>query len=223
MHRLYLVRHGENRANVSRVFSSRRINKSLTHKGILQAQQTAEYFRDKGIDGIYSSPLKRATETANIIAAQLNLKIIIKNEFSEVDVGSLEGKLINKENWGCYNKIIKDWSSGKIEIAFPNGENYKALWNRMQKGIEKCISDNESNNIIIVGHVGIFTHTLKDLCPAVDIEWLYLQPNHNCSISEIIMDKQDGYLKGSLIRWAYFAHLHGRAAELIKATPEYFL
>ena len=57
---IYLVRHGENLANITKEFSHRLVDYSLTPKGIIQAEQTAAYFRDFHIDEIYSSPLKRA-------------------------------------------------------------------------------------------------------------------------------------------------------------------
>ena len=67
LNRLYLVRHGENMANLTKEFSYRHVDYSLTPKGVLQAQQTAAYFTDKHIHEIYTSPLKRAVETADII------------------------------------------------------------------------------------------------------------------------------------------------------------
>ena len=61
MNTLYLVRHGENRANLTKQFSYKTVDYPLTPKGVLQAQQTAEFFQDKQIDEIYASPLKRAS------------------------------------------------------------------------------------------------------------------------------------------------------------------
>jgi len=58
--RLYLVRHGENLANLTKEFSYRQVDYSLTPKRVLQAQQTAACFTDKNIHEIYASPLKRA-------------------------------------------------------------------------------------------------------------------------------------------------------------------
>ena len=75
MTRVYLVRHGENPANLLKQFSHRLVDYSLTPKGIAQAEQTAAFFLDKRIDAIYSSPLKRARKTAEIIGAALGLPV----------------------------------------------------------------------------------------------------------------------------------------------------
>ena len=58
--RLYLLRHGENPANLSKVFSNRHVDHPLTEKGILQAQQTADYFVGQELQAICTSPLKRS-------------------------------------------------------------------------------------------------------------------------------------------------------------------
>ena len=72
MHTIYWVRHGENKANITKEFSYKYVDYSLTPKGIQQAQQTARFFRNKNIQTIYTSPLKRAVETAEIIARALH-------------------------------------------------------------------------------------------------------------------------------------------------------
>src|SRR4051812_45611032 len=99
MTRLYLVRHGENLANLTKEFSYKLVVHSLTDKGVLQAGQTALYFMGKQIDAIYSSPLKRAAETAQIIAAELGLPITTMENFREVNVGDLERYPPTEENW----------------------------------------------------------------------------------------------------------------------------
>ena len=80
-HTLFVVRHGENPANVNREFSYKLVDYSLNEKGIQQAEETAVYFLDKGIHEIYSSPLRRALETAEIIAAPLGLPVTVMEEF----------------------------------------------------------------------------------------------------------------------------------------------
>ncbi|MCB0198167.1 MAG: histidine phosphatase family protein, partial [Anaerolineae bacterium] len=67
-HNFYLVRHGENPANITKEFSYRDVDYSLTPKGVLQAQQTAAHFRNVPVDAVVASPLKRTRETAAIIA-----------------------------------------------------------------------------------------------------------------------------------------------------------
>src|SRR5450432_900586 len=152
MNTIYLVRHAENVANLTKEFSHKLVDYSLTAKGILQAQQTAEYFRDKYIDEIYSSPLKRARETAAIIAEEDHLPVTIVEQFREVNVGSLEGRPPNAENWALHERILQDWKTGKHETTFPDGENYTQLLARMRSGLREISANKHNQRIVVVAH-----------------------------------------------------------------------
>jgi broad specificity phosphatase PhoE len=73
MPRIYYVRHGENIANITREFSHKKVDYSLTEKGTKQAEATAGALEEKRICSIYCSPLKRAIETADVIGKRLGL------------------------------------------------------------------------------------------------------------------------------------------------------
>jgi len=227
MNHLFLVRHGENLANLTKEFSSRRVDYSLTPKGILQAEQTAGHFlaageagqAGYGIQGVYSSPLKRARETAEIIAHHLGLPVVVVDNFREIDVGDMELQPPTMEAWALHNKIIENWFRGEVERAFPNGDNYITICKRMRAAIEQVVAGKDAQSSIVVGHGGIFTVTLPDLCPGVGLDYLRKE-NHNCSISEIDVEWKDGRLEGRLITWASHAHLYGPAAELVSGLPD---
>lgn len=122
MNTVYFVRHGENPANLTREFSCRRVDYSLTEKGIQQARETARHFAEIPLAAIYSSPHKRAAETAAILAAPHRLPVSILDQFREVDVGDLEGQPPSDELWAFHDGIFKEWLTGTPEITFPGGE-----------------------------------------------------------------------------------------------------
>ena len=217
---LYLVRHGENRANLTKEFSHRLIDYPLTPKGVLQAQQTAVFFRGKDIHAVYTSPLRRAQQTADLIAAPHGLRAIVLEGLREVNVGDLERRPVSAENWALNNRIIEDWLAGRVDSRFPDGEDYTMLWQRMQASLEQMVDHAEGRSVIAVGHGGIFTVTLRSICPDVNPQWLRVRDNPNCSISEIAVTRRDGRLYGELITWAAYSHLWGEAAELVSAVPQ---
>jgi broad specificity phosphatase PhoE len=219
MNRLFLVRHGENPANLTKEFSCKLVDYSLTAKGVLQAKQTAEYLQDKDIHEIYSSPLKRAVETAELIATPHGLQVVVMANLAEVNVGDLERQPPSAETWALHNSILANWLGGRREVTFPGGENYVTLWHRVRTGLERIVAGKDRRNIVVVAHGGIFTLTLKDLCRDIDTAWLYTAANHNCSITEIEVQTRDGQIEGRLIQWASYAHLHGAAANLISGVP----
>jgi probable phosphoglycerate mutase len=219
MNRIYLVRHGENQANLTKEFSHRLVDYPLNAKGRSQAQQTAEYFADKQIHGIYTSPLRRAYETAEVIGERIGRPVTAMENFREVNVGLLEKQAVSAENWRLHNEIILGWLNGNPERRFPEGENYEELCQRMRVGMAEIIQGRQGENILLVGHGGIFTLTVPDLCPGIDIMRLVTQENHNCSISEILVDQVGKQLRGELVQWAYLDHLSGEAAQFTHGTP----
>ena len=219
MNKLYLVRHGENPANLTKELSCRRVDYPLTPKGRLQAEQTAVYFRGKQIYEIYTSSLIRAIETAGTIADDLSLEVKVMDNFRELDVGDLELYSNLEEAWRVHFSVIRSWANGSPETRFPGGENYYMARDRMREGVEKILEGKTGRNMMIVGHGGIFTASAIDLCPDIDIGMLSKRENHNCSISEIDMRLSDGLWSGELVRWADFSHLHGEAAELVSGLP----
>jgi broad specificity phosphatase PhoE len=218
MTKLYLIRHGENKANLTREFSHRLVDYPLTPRGILQAQQTAAYFRSFPIRHIYASPLKRAMETAAIIAQPLELEVRILEHFREINVGILEQQP-TAENWELHDRIFYGWLEGQTDVTFPEGENYITLFSRMSAGLQEVITHDPEGPHIIVGHGGIFKATIRDICHNMDVTLLKLS-TPNCAITEIDVQMQKGRPMGILHRWADDSHLSGEALPPQRSAPE---
>ncbi len=219
MNTLYLVRHGENPANLTKEMSYRRVDYSLTEKGLLQAQQTAAHFIGRGIDEIYTSPLKRAYETAQIIAETLDLPCTVVEDFREVNVGSLEGQPVTESLWMTHNQIIHGWFAGQTHLRFPDGETMPELVERFTLSLQPILKRGPGRRIILVGHGGTFLFSAPTLCPQVSFADLIKIENTNCSISEIHMPDISTGFSGQLQRWAYSGHLSGYAAEFVSGVP----
>jgi probable phosphoglycerate mutase len=219
MNLVYLVRHGENPANITKEFSCRRVDYPLTEKGVHQAEQTAAFFRDKRIDAIYTSTLRRAAQTAEIIAAALGLAAIPMDQFRETNVGVFEDLPPTPENWAEHDRIMAAWRMRCFDETFPGGENYHMLLARMRDGLAQALASRDGQRIIIVGHGGIFSATIKAFCPEADLEAILSRPYHNCAITELELEHTAGRVGGRVLAWAQHAHLRGWAAELIPGTP----
>lgn len=220
---LYLVRHGENQANLTKEFSCRRVDYPLTGKGRLQARQTAERFlelsRTRPLHAVYTSPLKRAAETAEIIAEALGLRAQVSEYFRELDVGDLEATGGSAEGWRAHNSVWEAWFRGRPEACFPGGENLWDVKERMRLGLHQILEKDEGKNIILVGHGGLFTASIQDICPQVNLAWLVKQDQQNCAISELAMYRENRRWLGELVHWGDFSHLSGEAARLVSARP----
>jgi broad specificity phosphatase PhoE len=217
--RVYLVRHGENQANLTKELSCRVVDYPLTPKGILQAQQTAEYFTQQEVWAVYASPLKRARQTAEIIAGRLGLQVEVREAFRELDVGHLETMDDREAAWRMHFQVIGDWKNGHPETRFPGGEDYFSAAGRMRRGVERALEGADGQGVLIAGHGGLFITSLTDLCPGVDFAAVSRMEIHNCAVAEIEMRRENGRWEGKLVRWADHSHLYGPAAELVSGLP----
>jgi broad specificity phosphatase PhoE len=205
---LYVVRHGENPANLNREFSYKLIDYSLTPKGVRQAEETAAYLRDKDIREIYSSPLKRAVETAEIIAAPLGLPVTLVEEFRENNVGALEQQAPTDENWALHDRIIEDWYAGRHDSMFPDGEDFHTLLRRVRLGITEILGNGRGGEgerrILIVAHGGVMNGMARGLAKDAALHTRHLP---NCAISEFAARLAASELDLRLRQWAFCDHL----------------
>jgi len=220
MSTILLVRHGENRANITKEFSYKLIDYDLTERGIEQAHQTAEYFKNHKIDHIYSSPLKRAIQTSKIIKNGNNVEMSVVENFREINVGDLEKNKADDNSWRIYFSVIAEWHSGKNNSSFPNGENCNELIKRFYDALHKITKVHNNETVIVVGHGGIFTEGIAELCSIENRDEFASQLNHNCSISEIQTWIEGEKLIVELNQWADHRHLSGNAANFVIGLPE---
>ena len=155
---IYLTRHGETEWNIEKRLQGRG-DSPLTKDGIQRAKELRDRIKNIDIDVIYSSPIKRALNTANILRGNKNIDIVTDDRLMEMCFGDYEGKkidIIQKENPNWDIKLIMQ---GNVEICAPNGENLKEVRERISKLMNKIIAENIGKSILIVTH-GI---TLKAL------------------------------------------------------------
>lgn len=150
MRKIYLLRHGQSEWNLlGKVQGQSDIE--LNDKGIEQAQKAAKVFLDKEIDAIYSSDLKRAYQTAEIVGDKLNLKVNTLCGIREMNFGTWEGlpiETIEKDHIDHY----KLWRTEPHEITFVDGENLKIVQARALADVKKIMSETSNKNILLVSH-----------------------------------------------------------------------
>jgi len=171
--RIILVRHGRTLANDEGVFQGD--EDELSKEGKEQIKKVALRLKDEKIDYIYSSPIKRAADTARAIAKfHPNIKIIFENELREGDV--------DKRFFGKPYSAIADWNSP------PRGvESNEDVNKRAKQLIDKIYKKHKKDCVLFVGHNGINRSLIQAITeqPRVDIK----QYNTAVSIFEINEDK----------------------------------
>jgi probable phosphoglycerate mutase len=168
MNTIFLLRHGENHANITREFSYRLVDYPLTEKGVMQAHQAGEYIKNLRLDVIYASPLKRAMETAEIVAQACGLPVVnTLEELRELNVGSLERQTPTVKLWAQHDAVWERWFAGELTARFPDGESYLEAAGRLRQAVRRAFEPGSSHGrrVLLVGHGGIFmigTHALVE-------------------------------------------------------------
>lgn len=109
----YIVRHGSTAANDQGVFRGLK-NFPLDEKGIGDAEEAKDFFKDKPIGSAYSSDLDRAKKTAHIVLGP-DKKVKMLSSLHPIDVGSLSGK--KKDD----HKDIMQYLQDNKDEPFPGG------------------------------------------------------------------------------------------------------
>lgn len=164
--KIFLVRHGESKHNVAEIpyfaGGSWKHDASLTEKGIESAKKVAEQLKNKGVDILITSDLKRARETAEIIAQELEypVEIVEMEGLREVHVGELTGKTrqeVKEEGSEEAKKALEIFVSGDIHhLNFPGGDTYETASRRVKESLDKILREYGTKaKIVIVGHGNI--------------------------------------------------------------------
>lgn len=153
MLKIYLARHGQDMDNANGILNGRR-NEPLSEKGIGQAKEVALKIKETGIsfDHVYSSPLRRANKTAEIITDTLGIKKpeiledLVEREFG-IMTGLPHGKIIEM----CSPDIIQ--SDTITYFLCPKGaETFPQLVERAKKLLNTLKAKHKDENILLVSH-----------------------------------------------------------------------
>ncbi|MCQ4935907.1 histidine phosphatase family protein [Anaerotignum propionicum] len=183
--KLYLIRHGETDWNLRNMFYGW-TDCDINDKGIKQAHKLKDFFNTVTYDKIYSSDLRRAAHTAEIIAGE-KVQVVKNNCFRELFFGDWEDKEGSyiKENHGEeLKRWIKEWKTSSL----PGGEAFLDFYERVTQGLNRVIKDNKGKEIIIVSHNGPMSAMLCHLTGAgPDGFWRFFS-EQGCYSSVLVSD-----------------------------------
>jgi phosphoserine phosphatase len=145
---IVLVRHGETDWNRERRFQGH-ADTSLNDAGRRQALELAEALRDERLDAVYTSPLRRATETARIVVDMLGLKAEELEALREIDVGDWQGLTVDEVRARYPERADVAWRSG-----WQNGETHEQLAARVVPALLELGSRHPDEGVLGVTHAG---------------------------------------------------------------------
>lgn len=163
--KIYLIRHSESIDDIEDCYGGI-ADFDLSENGIKKVEQYE--IENLGIEKIYTSPYKRAYQTANILNRKLNVDVEVIDNIRECNsYGILSG--VNKEKAKTIFSYVFDMPKYKntgyyLGTSFLGGEDINKFDKRVEEGMREIISKSkELNTIAIVTHGGVYRSIYKNI------------------------------------------------------------
>ncbi|MDD5495754.1 MAG: histidine phosphatase family protein [Candidatus Omnitrophica bacterium] len=158
MKRLILIRHGETDCNLEARYCGF-CNFPLNEKGVWQSRKLAARIKRFRIDKVYSSDLKRACQTSEILFRKAKIEKF--PDLREINVGIFEG-LRYEEIAERHGRLYKKWLADPFGVKIPEGESFTEMRTRVRKRLAFIASTNAGKTVAIISHGGPIRVVLND-------------------------------------------------------------
>jgi broad specificity phosphatase PhoE len=193
--RLLFIRHGETDHNKARRIQGPLLDDPLNATGAQQAKALAAHVAAEQaagaihLDAIYSSPLKRAWQTAEAVAEVFGQRPVPVPAFQEFSWGIYLGKTETGETLEAMKKAHAEWKSGNVRYQLPEGESPAQAWERARAALFPLLDKHKTGTIALVAHGRINKVMLASLIHR-DLSRMEEFPQANTSLT--LLERPDG-------------------------------
>jgi broad specificity phosphatase PhoE len=154
-----LFRHGQTEWNVGERFRGH-ADLALNETGLNQARLIAARLGSEkplaphasaGVAAIYSSPLRRAMQTAQPLADALRIPVQPHEGLSDIDFGALEGMTVEDARQ-AFPEVIETWLTRPGHVKFPKGDSFKKMRTRIEAMLDEVSAKHDGQTIALVSH-----------------------------------------------------------------------
>jgi probable phosphoglycerate mutase len=149
--RVILVRHGETDWNQEGRVQGSGSDRELTETGKQQAESIGLKLKQERIQAIYSSPLRRALDTAQVIARHHQVEVQIEPSLNEIYAGELEGIPIKKLGSYLSELVAREQGDESVSKLY-GGERLAAVQQRAWSIIQRLADKHSDGAIVVVSH-----------------------------------------------------------------------
>lgn len=190
--RIYILRHGETTWNRARLLQGRS-DIELNENGRKLAMETAEGMKDIPFDVIFTSPLKRAKETARLVTAGRDIPMIEDERIMEISFGEYEGRPWRKtEDFPGEENIYRFFNHPEQYVPVAGGESLQQLCRRTADFMQDiCSREDLRDKTVLVSTHGAATRGLLNSLRKWELRDFWNQGvAPNCGVA--IVDVKDG-------------------------------
>jgi len=185
--RLLLVRHAQPREE-ARGRCHGTLDIGLSARGLRNARHLGRTLDEVGLAAIYSSPRRRALETAAALGQPHGLTPLIEEDLREIDFGDFEGHTYD-EIAQTHPRLYRQWMETPTQIEFPGGESYPKLRTRVLAAVDAIRHRHQGEVTAVVAHSGVIRAVVSD-CLGIPNELIFRIDQSYGAIS--IIDWIDG-------------------------------
>ncbi len=149
---IIFLRHGQAKNNTERVLAGRTPGVPLTEEGVDQSEKAAKFLEDMNISAIYSSPIERAKNTAEIVGKHNSIDVKIDDRLIEIDMGKFTGRPYD-EIFSSHGNVFMKFYKGELEIAHNGVETFVEVKKRILGMVDHVIENHPDENVVLVTHM----------------------------------------------------------------------
>jgi broad specificity phosphatase PhoE len=161
MMNVYLYRHGQTLFNTKGIVQGRGVDSSLNEKGLQQADDFFQFYKEIPFDLLLTSTLKRTIETAKPFEDS-GIPVERFTDLEEIDWGIYEGKPADEQMHSAYLGLLKSWSDGNYDDCMENGDSAAQMGERLNR-VVNYIKTLKHKNILICTHGGCMAYLMTIL------------------------------------------------------------
>lgn len=189
MTKLYFIRHGETDFNRLNIVQGRRINAALNAFGMTQARLLGSSLRTAGLNALYSSPLLRATQTADAVAEHYpGIERHTDPDLEEMSWGILEGAAFSSFSRKAFREFYRHWGRQEFDFAMEGGESVLDVAGRALSAYHRILEAHKDQTVAIVTHGRWLRVLLASILPEYGLARMNDIHHHNTAVNKIEVD-----------------------------------
>ena len=149
---IIFLRHAQAENNTKRILAGRTEGVHLTKAGIEQAESIAKYLKPLNISAIYSSPIERASHTAEIVAKNNSLDYELDDRLTEIEMGRFT-RMNYDDMFAKYGNIFLKFYENDPVIAEHEVETFPEVQRRVLDMVTHVVKKHKNENVIFVTHM----------------------------------------------------------------------
>jgi broad specificity phosphatase PhoE len=149
--KIYLIRHGQTDYNLKGIVQGSGVNTDINETGRKQADAFYEKYKDIPFQKIYTSHLKRTTQSVQKFIDK-GIACEAHQELNEISWGDKDGKIVTSEDASVYWDMIAEWNKGNVEERITGGESPLDVQKRIRSILEIILKRHDEHTILICMH-----------------------------------------------------------------------